>query len=60
MAIHVQLLNSDSSHPESHRGVFTSQEQVDGYERMWHSCIYKPSYNELPTKVNPNPQYMYM
>ena len=50
--VYLQQLNYDSSHPESQRGVFTTRAQLDAYERLWHSCVYKPSHNELSQKVN--------
>ena len=46
-----QLLNTDSVVPDSLRGVFRSRAELDGYETMWHSCVYQPSWNELRPKV---------
>ena len=45
------MLNSDATNPETHRGVFTSGEQLDCYEKLWHFCVYKPSWNEMAEKV---------
>lgn len=52
-ALLFQVMNYsyDSSHPESQRGVFTTTDQLDSYEKLWHLCIYKPSHNELRGKV---------
>ena len=32
-------------------GVFKNQEELDEYERMWHTSVYQPTWNELPEKV---------
>ena len=45
-------MNSDKDQPDTHRGMFTSTEQLDSYEKLWHLCIYKPSRIELKEKVN--------
>ncbi len=46
-----QLLNLESAVPDCLRGVFRSRQELDGYERMWHSCIYQPAWNELHPQV---------
>ena len=44
-------MSGDASSPESHRGVFTSTQQLDSYERLWHHLIYQPVRHELREKV---------
>ena len=45
------MLNSDTSDPETRRGVFTSIEQLDSYEKLWHARVYRPSRDEMTEKV---------
>ena len=45
------MSNSDTSDPETRRGVFTSIEQLDSYERLWHARVYRPSRDEMTEKV---------
>ena len=45
------MLNSDTSDPETRRGVFTSIEQLDSYEKLWHTRVYRPSRDEMTEKV---------
>jgi len=41
--------------PDTLRGVFRTRQELDGYEQMWHTCIYQPSWSELKAKVNTMP-----
>ena len=48
---HFQLL----SVPYTLQGVFRTRQELDGYEQMWHTCIYQPSWCELKAKVSTMP-----
>ena len=47
----IQSVNTESAAPDSKRGLFSSRQELDKYERMWHSMVYQPSWNELQPKV---------
>ena len=33
------------------RGLLKTREELDSYEKMWHCCVYQPTWNELKDKV---------
>ena len=33
------------------QGVFKTSQELDSYEKMWHTHIYQPSWRELKTEV---------
>ena len=51
VAIQTQLLNTDAVVPDSLLGLFATRQKLDGYEKMWHTCIYRPCWDELRVKV---------
>ena len=46
-----QLPKTGTIVKDSLRGVFKTREELDGYEKMWHCCVYQPTWNELKNKV---------
>jgi len=46
-----QIFTSENAASDCPQGIFQTFSEVDKYERMWHDCIYQPSWSELKTEV---------
>ena len=46
-----QLFTPGVTTPECLQGIFQTPQELDSYEKMWHTCIYKPAKSELMTEV---------
>ncbi len=38
--------------PDTIRGIFKTRPQLDAYERMWHMCVYQPTWDQQSEKVS--------
>ena len=48
---HSQVFNSRNTAPNCQQGIFKTCQELDNYERMWHTHIYQPSWSKLKTEV---------
>ena len=55
MAMHL-----DTIVPDTLRGLFTTREQLDEYEKMWHMCVYQPTWDEQSRKVKDSVMWLSM
>ena len=46
-----QMFMSGNTALDCPQGIFQTSHELDRYEKMWHNCIYQPSWNELKTEV---------
>ena len=46
------VLSTSTVIPGCQRGTFRTPQELDNYEKLWHTCIYQPSWSELEEKVN--------
>ena len=46
--------NFDTLSPDPLQGVFKTREELDSYEKLWHTQVYQPTWDEQATKVKPS------
>ena len=46
-----QVLSTGTVIPGCLRGTFKTPQELDNYEKVWHTCIYQPSWSKLKEKV---------
>ena len=46
-----QIFISENTDPGCLQGIFQTCDELDKYEKMWHTCIYQPSWSELKREV---------
>lgn len=50
-AFSIQVFSLDSVSHVTSKGIFKTLEELDTYEKLWHSNVYEPSCVDLNTKV---------
>ena len=46
-----QIFTSENTDLDCPQGILQTCDELDKYEKMWHTCIYQPSWSELKTEV---------